>query len=69
MLFICCFDFEMYYGKLVFHKFTRKPTSFFNYIDFIQKLNLVDLQTQGRSGRLDELAVSAPSGFTALNYP
>ena len=48
MLFICCFDFvEIYNEKLVFQKFSRKPTSFFNYIDFIQKLNLVDLQTQG----------------------
>ena len=48
MLFLCCFDFvEIYYEKLVFPKFTRKPTNFFNYIDFIQKLNLVDLQTQG----------------------
>ena len=47
-LFLCCFDFvEIYYEKLVFPKFTRKPTNFFNYIDFIQKLNLVDLQTQG----------------------
>ena len=50
MLFLCCFDFvEIYYEKLVFPKFTRKPTNFFNYIDFIQKLNLVDLQTQGRN--------------------
>ena len=48
MLFLCCFDFvEIYYEKLVSQQFTRKPTNFFNYIDFIQKLNLVDLQTQG----------------------
>ena len=48
ILFICCFDFvEIYNEKLVFQKFSRKPTNFFNYIDFIQKLNLVDLQTQG----------------------
>ena len=51
MLFLCCFDFvEIYYEKLVSQQFTRKPTNFFNYIDFIQKLNLVDLQTQGSGG-------------------
>ena len=48
MLFLCCFDFvEICYEKLISQQFTRKPTNFFNYIDFIQKLNLVDLQTQG----------------------
>ena len=48
MSFICCFDFvEIYNEKLAFQKFSRKPTHFFSYIDFIQKLNLVDLQTQG----------------------
>ena len=50
MLFICCFDFvEIYNEKLVFQQFSRKPTNFFNYIDFIHKLNLVDLQTQGKA--------------------
>ena len=62
MLFICCFDFvEIYNEKLVFQKFSRKQTNFFNYIDFIHKLNLVDLQTQGGYLHLYRVVLHVPS--------
>ena len=67
MLFLCCFDFvEIYYEKLVSQQFTRKPTNFFNYIDFIQKLNLVDLQTQGPAH--DPISSRATLNFRSSFY-